>query len=53
MKSSLPVDVEMRGRGGPIDVVAITRREGFHIIQEKQMFGELQPTNIGFDRSYI
>jgi len=32
--------VGLRGCGGPIDVATITRREGVHYIQKKQIVGE-------------
>jgi hypothetical protein len=50
--SAQQLSVGVRGCGGPIDVAAITRQEGFRMIQEKQVFGEFQPTNVGFDRRY-
>jgi hypothetical protein len=33
--------VGIRGCGGPIDVAIITRRDGFKIIQRKQIVGEV------------
>jgi len=37
--------VGLRGCGGPIDVATITRRDGFHFVQRKEIMGEAHLMN--------